>query len=286
MELFSMMKIIPFDSLVSAVAELVAAANYRLPGDVYDAVVGARAKEESALACTILDQITENARIAFTESLPLCQDTGVAVFFVDMGEEVRVEDPGIEAAVQEATRRGYRDGGLRMSVVRDPLRRENTGDNTPAIIHYRIAPGTAIRISFSPKGAGCENMSRLAMLSPGEGRAGVAEFVLETVRAGGGRPCPPVIVGVGIGGDFESSAVLSKRALLRAVGDRNPDPFYAELETELLERINALGIGPMGLGGRTTALEVFVETSPCHIASLPVAVNIQCHSARHGVIEL
>lgn len=281
-----MMKIIPFDSLVSAVAELVAAANYRLPGDVYDAIVGARAKEESALACMILDQITENARIAFTESVPLCQDTGVAVFFVDMGEEVRVEDPGIEAAVQEATRRGYREGGLRMSVVRDPLRRENTGDNTPATIHYRIVPGTAIRISFSPKGAGCENMSRLAMLSPGEGRAGVAEFVLETVRAGGGRPCPPVIVGVGIGGDFESSAVLSKRALLRAVGDRNPDPFYAELETELLERINALGIGPMGLGGRTTALEVFVETAPCHIASLPVAVNIQCHSARHGFIEL
>jgi len=280
------MRYVSFDTLVAALAELVEKTSTHLPADVLGAIRSAREAETSELACAILDQIIENARIASEESVPLCQDTGVAVFFVDMGEGVRVGAPGIEAAVQEATRRGYREGGLRMSVVRDPLRRENTGDNTPAIIHYRIVPGDAVWIAFCPKGGGCENASRLAMLSPGDSRDGVVRFVLETVRAGGGRSCPPVIVGVGLGGDFEASATLSKRSLLRTVGMRNADPFYAGLETELLERINALGIGPMGLGGRTTALDVFVEASPCHIASLPAAVNIQCHSARHGVIEL
>ncbi len=279
------MKTIPFESLVERVSALVAETNCLLPGDVLDALVKSRDAETCGTAVGILDQVVENSRIAAEDALPLCQDTGVAVFFVDIGEDVRVESPGIEAALQEGTRKGYREGALRMSMVRDPLRRGNTGDNTPAVIHYRIVPGGRLRIYFCPKGGGCENMSRLAMLSPGEGRRGVVDFVIDTVQRAGGKPCPPLLVGVGVGGDFERSAELAKRSLLRAVGERNPDPFYAELETELLDRVNGLGIGPMGLGGATTALDVFIETAPCHIASLPLAVNIQCHSARHGCIE-
>jgi fumarate hydratase subunit alpha len=216
--------------------------------------------------------------------LPLCQDTGIAVFFADVGDSVRVDGEGLGAAINEGARQGYRDGALRMSVVKDPLRRGNTGDNTPAIIHYTIIPGETIRLSFCPKGAGSENMSRLAMLNPGDGREGVVDFVLDTVRKAGGNPCPPVIIGIGLGGDFEYSAMLSKRALMRTIGSRNPEPYYRDLETELLQKINDLGIGPMGLGGSSTALDVFIETAPCHIASLPVAVNVQCHSARHGEI--
>lgn len=276
---------IPFDTVVESVARLIVETSYRLPADVWSALEAARKLETGEPAATILGQIVENARIAAEDELPLCQDTGVAVFFVDQGEGVRVGAPGIDAAIQEATRRGYREGALRTSIVRDPLRRVNTGDNTPAVVHFRPAPGDRLRVWFCPKGGGCENMSRLAMLSPGEGREGVAAFVVDTVRAGGGKPCPPVLVGVGIGGDFEACAILAKRSLLRTIGERHPDPFYAGMEIELLDRINALGIGPMGLGGATTALDVFIETAPCHIASLPVAVNIQCHSARHGYIE-
>jgi len=280
------MRVIEYSTVVNAVAELVQEANFRLPEDVLGRIVAMREKESHPLAVSILDQIIENAGIAAEESLPLCQDTGVAVFFVDMGEEVRVDGGGLEAALQEGTRRGYRDGALRMSVVSDPLDRVNTGDNTPAVVHYRVVNGDGLRVVFCPKGGGCENMSRLAMLTPGDGRKGVVDFVLETVRLGGGKPCPPIVVGVGIGGDFESSAILAKRSLLRRMGERSPDESYALMEEELLERINALGIGPMGLGGDTTALEVFIESAPCHIASMPVAVNIQCHSARHGTIVL
>jgi fumarate hydratase subunit alpha len=280
------MKIIPYHTLVNRIAELIAGTVRILPVDVLDAITRMRANETSPLAVSILDQIIENADIASRELLPLCQDTGTAVFFVDIGEDVRVEAPGFDAAFQEGTRKGYSEGSLRMSMVRDPLCRVNTGDNTPAIVHCRMVPGERLKVTFCPKGGGAENMSRLAMLSPGEGRKGVVEFVTDTVRIGGGRPCPPVIVGVGLGGDFEVSAILSKRALLRKIGERNKDAFYASLEEETLEKINALGIGPMGLGGRSTALEVFIETAPCHIACLPIAVNIQCHSARHGKIEL
>ncbi len=280
------MKKIPFDKLVKAVEKLVVETNYNLPADVLESLCLARDTEHAATAASILEGIVENAAIAAGEQLPLCQDTGVAVFFADTGDNVQVGGDGLIAAIQEGTRRGYMSGGLRMSMVSDPIRRQNTGDNTPAIIHCRTEPGDRLRISFCPKGGGCENMSRLAMLSPGDGEAGIRDFVIETVRAGGGRPCPPLLVGIGIGGDFEYSAIIAKRSLLRSIGDRHPDTFYADMEQELCEEINRLGIGPMGLGGATTVLDVFIEVHPCHIASLPVAVNIQCHSARHGTIEL
>lgn len=280
------MRIIPFHYLVEKISKLIPSTARILPSDVLDAITCMRAKETSSLAASILDQIIENAGIASREFFPLCQDTGIAVFFVDIGDEVRVENPGLDAAIQEGTREGYSEGNLRMSMVRDPLRRVNTGDNSPAIVHIRMVPGERLSVTFCPKGGGCENMSRLAMLSPADGRKGVVDFVVDTVLTGGGRPCPPVIVGVGLGGDFEVSAILSKRALLRKVGDRNTDAFYASLEQELLGKINSLGIGPMGLGGSSTALDVFIETAPCHIASMPLAVNIQCHSARHGKIEM
>jgi len=278
------MKTVEYETVVNEVARLVIETNYNLPVDVLEALGRLRETEISPIASSILDQIIENARIASSDRLPLCQDTGIAVFFVEAGDNVRVDGPGLEAAIHEGTRRGYSDGGLRMSIVKDPLRRGNTGDNTPAIIHYSIVSGETVTVSFCPKGGGCENMSRIAMLNPGDSHAGVVDFVLETMRIGGGKPCPPVIAGVGLGGDFEYAALLSKRALMRTVGTRHADPLYAELETELLEKINALGIGPMGLGGQSTAIDVFVDVAPCHIASLPVAVNIQCHSARHGHI--
>ena len=280
------MNVLAYDRVVETVEKLVMETNYRLPADVRAALEHARELENSDLAVSILDQIIDNARIASTEMLPLCQDTGVAVFFADIGTGVTVDGDGVEAAIQEGTRRGYLNGALRMSIVGDPLRRRNTGDNTPAIVHCRTVLGEGLTIYFCPKGGGCENMSRLFMLSPAEGRDGIMGCVLETVRQGGGRPCPPIIAGVGLGGNFEYAALLAKRSLLRAVGERNPDALYADLETELVEKINGLGIGPMGLGGRTTALEVFIETAPCHIASLPVAVNIQCHAARHGKVVM
>ena len=280
------MKIVPFNSLVDSIARLVAETNYKLPDDVFEAIVSLKKQETSSLAVSILDQIIENARIAAADRLPLCQDTGVAVFFVDVGDMIHVEGAGLEAALHEGTRKGYREGGLRMSIVEDPLCRFNTGDNTPAIIHYRMVPNEKLSIAFCPKGAGCENMSRHTMLSPGDGRKGIVDFVIDSVRIGGGSPCPPLVVGIGVGGNFESSALLAKRALLRKIGERHREQIYREIEEELLEKINKLGIGPMGLGGRSTAIDVFVESAPCHIASLPVAVNIQCHSARHGEIDL
>ncbi len=276
------MKTISFEYVVDSVEKLVMETNYRLPGDVLKALEQARAGESSKLAVNILDQIIENAYIATSELLPLCQDTGIAVFFADVGDSIYVDGDGIEAAINEGTRCGYKNGGLRMSIVKDPIRRGNTLDNTPAVIHFNIVRDEGLTLYFCPKGGGCENMSRLAMLSPGDGKESIVNFVIETVRLGGGRPCPPIIVGIGIGGNFEYSARLSKRSLLRAVGERNTDMCFSDLEEELLEKINTLGIGPMGLGGNTTALDVFIESAPCHIASMPVAVNIQCHAARHG----
>ena len=280
------MRTILYNTVVDAVGDLITRTNYVLPDDVLAALRKLREKETSELAVSILDQIIENAKIAVADELPICQDTGVAVFMAEVGSEVRVDGDGLGSAINEGTRKGYREGGLRMSIVRDPLRRGNTGDNTPAVIHYTCVSGDGITISYCPKGAGSENMSRTAMLNPGSGSQGVIDFVLDTIRSAGGRPCPPVVVGIGLGGDFEYSAILSKHALLRKVGTRHADPFYSTLETSILEAVNNLGIGPMGLGGRSTAIDVFIEAAPCHIASLPIAVNLQCHAARHGSVVL
>jgi fumarate hydratase subunit alpha len=280
------MRTIYFEKIVNHVEKLVINTSYNLPQDVLDALIKASEFETSEIALSIFEQIIENAYIASREELPICQDTGVAVFFVGIGTEAYIEKPGIDAAVNEGMRRGYRNGALRMSMVNDPFRRHNTCDNSPAIIHYYFIDGENIEIHFCPKGGGCENMSRIAMLSPGQGREGATDFIVDTVRTARGKPCPPIILGVGIGGNFEHSAVLSKRALLRKIGERNPDDYLAALEIELLGKINSLGIGPMGLGGVTTALDVFIETAPCHIASMPVAVNIQCHAARHGSVTI
>ncbi|MBI5287321.1 MAG: fumarate hydratase [Deltaproteobacteria bacterium] len=278
------MRNIPTPEITSKVKELCIRAACELGNDVVMALKGVRVGEESPIGQEVLDQLIENAGIALEETLPMCQDTGIAVFFVDIGRDVFM-DGSLEDAINEGVRQGYRDGFLRKSVCH-PVNRKNTGDNTPAIIHTRIVEGDRLKIIFAPKGAGSENMSRLAMLKPAEGLEGVKRFVLNAVREAGGNPCPPIVVGVGIGGNFEKAAILAKEALLREVSSQNPDKELAVLERELLDDINRLGIGPMGLGGRSTALAVHIKTFPCHIASLPVAVNIQCHAARHKEVVI
>lgn len=279
------MRQIQTSEIVKRVRDLCIEANTFLGEDVIKALKEAHQREESPTGKEILSQIIENAEIARKEGVPMCQDTGFAVFFVEVGRDVRIEGGPLEDAINEGVRQGYREGYLRKSIC-DPLSRENTGDNTPAIIHTRLVEGENIRIIFAPKGAGSENMSRLSMLKPADGVEGIKAFVLETVERAGANPCPPIIVGVGVGGTFERCALLAKEALLRDVGTKNRDPRWASLEEELLEEVNRLGIGPMGLGGRTTALAVHIESHPCHIASLPVAVNIQCHAARHKEVVL
>lgn len=274
------MRQIQAEEITRAVKDLCIEANYRLGEDVLEAIRRARREEESGPARAVLAELEENAAIAAQGVFPLCQDTGFAVLFLELGQEVAVVGGGLEEALQEGVRQGYRDGYLRKSIC-DPFTRKNTGDNTPAVVHVEIVPGDRLRIRMAPKGGGSENMSRLAMLTPAAGRKGVVDFVVKTVDEAGANPCPPIIVGVGIGGTFERVAYLAKHALLRELGTVNPDPELDELERELLERINRLGIGPQGFGGRVTALAVHVEAEPCHIASLPVAVNIQCHAARH-----
>jgi len=275
------------DKITEAIEKLCMEANYYLPQDVIDALEEGYRREESPLGKDVLSQILKNIEIAAQEKIPLCQDTGVTVFFIELGQEVKIVGGSLEDAVNKGARKGYLKGYLRKSIVSDPLfQRINTDDNTPCIIHIRIVLGDKVKIAFAPKGAGAENMSRVAMLKPADGVEGVKDFVIETVRQAGSNPCPPVIVGVGIGGDFEEAPYLAKRALLRRIGQPNPDSRYAQLEDELLLEINNLGIGPQGLGGRITALAVNIEWFPCHIASLPVAVNMQCHAARHREIEL
>jgi len=273
---------VKFDTLVSTVRDLCMDANYYIPDDVRQKIIEFRDKEESEVARNILDIILKNHEVSANEKMPICQDTGFAVFFIEMGEDVRITGGGFEEAIYEGVRQGYREGYLRKSIVDDPLfERKNTKDNTPPIIHLRLVPGDKIKIVFAPKGGGSENMSEVKMMVPADGEEGVKRFVVDRVRRSGGNPCPPVIVGVGIGGTFEHVAYLAKKALLRPVGSHHPDPRFAKLEDEILEEVNKLGIGPMGLGGRTTALAVHIETHPCHIASMPVAVNMQCHAARH-----
>ena len=274
------MREIKGEAISQAVARLCMSANRNLLEDVRACITRSREQEPWEPARGILDRIVENYEIAEEEQLPICQDTGVACVFLDVGQEVHIQGD-LEQAVHEGVRRGYLEAGLRCSVVADPLRRVNTKDNTPAIVYTRLVPGDRLKITVAPKGAGSENMSRIAMLRPSDGAQGVKDFVVKTVEEAGPNPCPPIVVGVGIGGCFDRSAELAKRALLRPAGEPNPDPFYAAMERELLDRINALGIGPQGLGGRTTALAVHIEVAAVHMASLPVAVNINCHVTRH-----
>ena len=266
--------------ITDVVARLCVKANCHLPRDMRECIECSHDAEPWAPAREILERITENYRIADERSQPICQDTGVACVFLEIGQEVHVSG-SIADAVNEGVRRGYTEGYLRKSVVRDPLDRVNTGDNTPAMIYYDLVPGNALKITVAPKGFGSENMSQLKMLKPSDGLQGVKDFVLKVVEDAGPNPCPPIVVGVGVGGTFDKAAYLAKKALMRPVDRRSEDPFYADLERELLEKINALGIGPQGFGGRTTALAVNIEHYPTHIAGLPVAVNINCHVTRH-----
>ncbi len=266
--------------LVDTVARLCMEANYFLGEDVINAFREGLQKEESPTGKDILNQLLRNAEIAKTEKVPICQDCGFAVVFLELGDEVCVKG-NITDAINEGVRKGYTEGYLRKSILFDPIRGKNTGDNTPAIIHTTIVSGDKIKITVAPKGGGSENMSEVKMGKPADGIEGVKNFVIDRVVRSSSNPCPPCVIGVGIGGTFEYVAFLAKKALLRDIGQRHPDPFYADVERELLERINRLGIGPMGLGGRTTALDVFIEVYPRHIASFPVAVNTNCHAARH-----
>lgn len=280
------MKELTAAQITEAVRALCVPANNRLPSDVERAVRGARESEPWPLAKTTLGTLCRNLDAAAQTGLPVCQDTGMVCVFLELGQDVHITGGALEDAVNEGVRRGYTEGYLRKSVVADPIRRGNTGDNTPAVITTHIVPGEALHITLAPKGFGSENMSRLAMLKPSDGEAGVRAFVLDTVRRAGPNPCPPVVVGVGVGGTFDRVALLAKQALLRPVGSRHPDPFYAKMEEELLDGINALGTGPQGFGGRTTALGVQIETFPTHIAGLPVAVNISCHVTRRAEVIL
>ncbi len=272
--------------LTDIVERLCMDANYSLGEDLIASLNNSLEKEESLLGKEIITQLLENAEIGRTEKVPVCQDTGFAIIFIEIGQEIVLAGDNLRDAVNEGIRRGYKKGLLRKSIVKSPIDRINTGDNTPAVIHTDVVPGDKLKITFDAKGGGCENMSRSAMLTPAQGREGVIDFVVETVRAAGANPCPPIIVGVGLGGTFEYSALLAKKAILRPVGSNNKDKMIADLESEILEKVNKLGIGPQGLGGRITALAVQVETFPCHIASLPVAVNIECHSHRTKTVVI
>ena len=281
------MKEITCEQITEIVAALCIEANYHLGEDVLQALKEARQQEISPVGQDILDQLIENARISAQGELPLCQDCGVAVVFLKVGQDIHIVGGALEDAVTEGVSRGYGEGYLRKSLVTHPFSaRQNTGDNTPPVIHTAIVPGDELKITVLPKGGGAENMSALAMLKPADGRQGVVDFVVETVERAGANPCPPTIVGVGIGGTADKAMDLAKESLLREVGRPHEDQEVAELEAEMLDRINRLGIGPQGLGGRITSLAVHIETYPCHMASLPVAVNLQCHSARHKTAVL
>jgi fumarate hydratase subunit alpha len=276
------MREIRYDDIVDAVERLCMDANYNLGEDVLASVRHALDTEESPVGQEVLREILENAEIAKTDEVPLCQDCGYAVVFVELGQEAHIVGGDFNEAIAEGVRRGYKNGYLRKSVAAHPYSaRTNTKDNTPAVVHLSIVPGDKVKITVAPKGGGSENMSALNMMKPADGKDGIVKFVVDTVRKAGANPCPPIVVGVGIGGTAEKAMFLAKKSLLRELGQPSGDPEDADLERELLTRINKLGIGSMGLGGRTTALAVHVLSQPCHIASLPVAVNIQCHSARH-----
>jgi len=279
------MREIHVNQITQAIGELAIRANTELGEDVLNCFKESLSREESPTGKDILLRLIENAEIARSEQIPMCQDTGLAVVFVEMGQDVHIVGGTLREAIEEGVRQGYREGYLRKSACH-PFTRQNTGDNTPAVIHMDLVAGEGFKLIFAPKGGGSENMSRVTMLTPAVGVEGVREFVVQRVKESGPNPCPPTIVGVGIGGTFEQAALLAKKALLRPLGSDNPDPELDRLEKQWLEEINRLGIGPQGLGGRITSLAVHVNMMPCHIASLPVAVNIQCHAARHKEVEL
>ncbi|AQM61154.1 fumarate hydratase [Clostridium baratii] len=276
------MREVSVNTIRDIVKELCIEANYYISDDIKEELINSNNKEKFEIAKEVLSKIIENDDIAKKEDMPICQDTGMACIFLDIGQDVHFIDGNLEAAINEGVRRGYKDGYLRKSIVKDPvLNRVNTKDNTPAIIYYNIVDGDKVKITVSPKGFGSENMSKIAMLKPSDGIEGVKKFILKTVEEAGPNPCPPMVVGVGIGGTFDKVALLAKKALLRPINERNKNEDYSKLEDELLKDINSLGIGPQGFGGLTTALGINIETYPTHIAGMPVAVNISCHVTRH-----
>lgn len=281
-----MIRTIQTDIITKNIKEMCIEANHNLSSDMKEALKNATDSEKSQLGKKILNQLQENLTIASQEMIPICQDTGMAVFFIEIGQDVHFEGGLLEDAINEGVKQGYTEGFLRKSVVSDPIIRENTKDNTPAVIHYSIVPGDKVKITFAPKGFGSENMSRVFMLKPADGIEGVKEAILTAVKEAGPNACPPMVIGVGVGGTFEKCAILAKKALTRPVNQKSDIPYVAELEKELLEKINQLGIGPGGLGGINTALAVHINTYPTHIAGLPVAINICCHVNRHCIREI
>ena len=275
------MREIQASQITDTIQRLCIEANTVLPEDMKQAISACRACEDGEIARGVLDNIIENYQIAEKEQVPICQDTGMACVFLEIGQDVHIEGGDLTEAVNEGVRRGYEKGYLRKSVVKDPVRRGNTGDNTPAMIYTEIVPGENVKITVGPKGFGSENMSAIRMFKPSAGLQGIKDFILETVETAGPNPCPPMVVGVGIGGTFDKAAFLAKKALMRPVDSENPDPYYADLEKEMLEKINKLGIGPQGFGGKTTAVGLNIETMPTHIAGMPCAINISCHVTRH-----
>ena len=275
------MREIEVSAITEVVERLCIEANTHLPGDVKCAIETCRACEDSSFAQSVLDKIIENYRIADDENVPICQDTGMACVFLEIGQDVHLVGGDLREAVDEGVRRGYDKGYLRKSVVADPIRRGNTGDNTPAMLYTEIVPGENVKITVGPKGFGSENMSMIRMFKPSAGLQGIKDFILEVVETAGPNPCPPMVIGVGIGGTFDKAALLAKKALMRPLDSSNPDPYYADLEKEMLEKVNGLGIGPQGFGGKTTAIGLNIETLPTHIAGMPCAININCHVTRH-----
>lgn len=280
------MREINVSKITEAICDMCISANCNLNNDIKSALENGLGEEDSPIARTMLENILKNAEIARDEAMPICQDTGMTIVFLKIGQDVHLTGGSLCDAVNEGVRQGYEKGYLRKSVVADPVRRGNTGDNTPAIIHTEIADGDKIEITLAPKGFGSENMSAIKMLKPSDGRDGIVNFVIDSVKSAGSNPCPPIVVGVGIGGSFEKAALLAKSALLRDIDTQNPDKFYADMEAELLDKINALDIGPQGFGGKTTALGVNIETFPTHIAGMPCAVNISCHVTRHEKVVI
>ena len=275
------MREIDVSVITDTIERLCIDANNHLPCDVKKAIENCRACEDGEIACGVLDNIIENYNIADKENVPICQDTGMACVFLEIGQDVHLVGGDLTDAVNEGVRRGYDKGYLRKSVVKDPVRRGNTGDNTPAMIYTEIVPGENVKITLGPKGFGSENMSAVRMFKPSAGLQGIKDFIIETVKTAGPNPCPPIVIGVGIGGTFDKAALLAKKAIMRPLDTSHPDPYYADLEKEMLEKVNELGIGPQGFGGKTTAIGLNIETLPTHIAGMPCAININCHVTRH-----